>query len=117
MKDSFFFCLIMERFIYEIDIAYSTTTVLLPKRFDAHSDWLPVFPSMRNGELVLEQDGVSSQASSRLESGDRSWVTELWRIQSAYIGAGGLHACWRLCCLFEVTPLVTGTKVVSFSNS
>jgi len=107
----------MERFIYELDIAYSTTTVLLPKRFDAHSDWLPVFPSMRNGELVLEQDGVSSQASSRLESGDRSWVTELWRIQSAYIGAGGLHACWRLCCLFEVTPLVTGTKVVSFSNS
>ena len=57
----------MERFIYELDIAYSTTTVLLPKRFDAHSDWLPVFPSMRNGELVLAQDGVSSQVSRRLE--------------------------------------------------
>jgi hypothetical protein len=37
---------------YELlDIAYSTTAALLPKRFDAYSsDWLPVLPSIYGTE-------------------------------------------------------------------
>jgi len=58
---------------YELDIAYSTTEVLLPKRFDAHcfSDWLPVRPSILlcNWKLILAQDGVKGHVR-REEIGD-----------------------------------------------